>query len=290
MDSNSGNTAIAGTLTVEDTFTVNGSTIEGQQWFRLTNGGATGIPIRTTLEVDTASGDLTINGGDINIFGTDETTPRLTFNNSSGDFTTYGSFSALGTGTSTFGGDIDVTGDAFIRGGDLTVYAGENTSYATAGDEIFGVDNNGAVKIAGIENYFSQTGARKWLYEAESFLAEANVNYFVNCTGNTLIKLPAAPEMGDMIRIIDISGSLSYNLSMVVRAPDNVKVQGESSNTGTTVLPGIAPSTFVGYEAGGELVVQTPNAAFSLVYAGNATPDGGPGAPSSLVGWYLTDV
>jgi hypothetical protein len=96
--------------------------------------------------------------------------------------------------------------------------------------------------------------------------------------------------MGDMIRIIDISGSLSYNLSMVVRAPDNVKVQGESSNTGTTVLPGIAPSTFVGYEAGGELVVQTPNAAFSLVYAGNATPDGGPGAPSSLVGWYLTDV
>jgi hypothetical protein len=215
----------------------------------------------------------------------------LTFDNSSGDFTTYGSFSALGTGTSTFGGDLDVAGDAFIRGGDLTVYAGENTSYATAGDEIFGVDNNGSVKIAGIQNYFSQTGARKWLYAADSVIeALANVNYFVNCTGNTLIKLPLAPEMGDMIRIIDISGSLSYNLSMVVRAPDSVKVQGEASNTGTTVLQGIQNSAFVNYQSGGELVVQTPNAAFSLVYAGNSTPDGSPGAPSSLVGWYLTDV
>ena len=93
-----------------------------------------------------------------------------------------------------------------------------------------------------------------------------------------------------MIRIIDISGSLSYNLSMVVRAPDTVKVQGESSNTGTTVLQGIQNSAFVNYQSGGELVVQTPNAAFSLVYAGNSTPDGAPGAPSSLVGWYLTDV
>ena len=290
VDSNSGDTNIAGTLTVENTFTVNGSVIEGQQWFRLTNGGATGIPLRTTLEVDTATGDLTINGGDINIFGEDGTTPRLTFNNSSGDFTTYGSFSALGTGTSTFGGDIDVAGDAFIRGGDLTVYAGETTAYATEGDEIFAVDNDGSVKIAGIQNFFSQTGARKWLYKADdNFDVESNVNYFVNCTGNTLIRLPANPEMGDEIRIIDISGSLSYNQSMVVRAVDNMRVQGETSNTGSTVLQGIAPSAFAGYN-GGELVVQTPNAAFSLVYAGNSTPDGAPGAPSSLVGWYLTDV
>ena len=95
--------------------------------------------------------------------------------------------------------------------------------------------------------------------------------------------------MGDQIRIIDISGSLSYNQSMVVRAPDNAKVQGEVSNTGSTVLQGIPPSAYAGYN-GGELVVQTPNAAFTLVYAGNSTPDGLPGAPSSLIGWYLTDV
>ena len=290
VDSNSGNTNIAGTLTTENTLTINGSTLLQTEFFRITNGGATGTPLRTTLEVDTATGDLTINGGNINVFGTDGTTPRLTFVNSSGDFTVYGSFSALGTGTSTFGGDIDVAGDAFIRGGDLTVYAGETTAYANVGDEIFGVDNNGSVKIAGISNYFSQTGARKWLYQADSaFTAESNVNYFVNCTGNTLIRLPASPEMGDQIRIIDISGSLSYNQSMVVRAPDNAKVQGEVSNTGSTVLQGIPPSAYAGYN-GGELVVQTPNAAFTLVYAGNSTPDGLPGAPSSLIGWYLTDV
>ena len=76
---------------------------------------------------------------------------------------------------------------------------------------------------------------------------------------------------------------------MVIRAPDNGRVQGETSNTGSTVLIGIPASAYAGY-GGGELIVQTPNAAFSLVYAGDSTPDGLPGAPSSLVGWYLTDV
>ena len=41
---------------------------------------------------------------------------------------------------------------------------------------------------------------------------------------------------------------------------------------------------------GGELVVQTPNAAFGLVYAGTADADGGPGANPNKAGWYLMDV
>ena len=282
VDSNTGNTNIAGTLTTEDTLTINGSTLLQTQFFRITNGGATGTPIRTTLEVDTATGDLTINGGNMNFYGTDGTTPRLTFNNSSGDFTVYGSFSALGTGTSTFGGDIDVAGDAIIRGGDLTVESGGNT--------IFSVENDGAVNIAGIDNYFSQTGGRKWEYTADSVVqAEANVNYFVNATGVTLVKLPANALMGDMVRIIDIGGALTHNVSMVVRAADTVGVQGELTNTGTAMLGGIPASSLAGYD-GGELVVQTPRASFGLVYAGATAADGGPGTPSSLVGWYLMDV
>ena len=137
VNGNTGDTTIAGKLTIENTFTLNGSVVEDTEWFRLTNGGATGIPLRTTLEVDTATGDLTINGGDIDIFGEDGTTPRLTFDNSSGDFTTYGSFSALGTGTSTFGGSITTTGDLTINGGDLTINSG--------GNKIFSVENDGAV-------------------------------------------------------------------------------------------------------------------------------------------------
>ena len=283
MDGNSGNTAIAGTLTTENTLTINGSTIEETEWFRITNGGTTNNPLRTTLEVDTATGDLTINGGNMNFYGTDGTTPRLTFVNSSGDFTVYGSFSALGTGTSTFGGDIDVAGDAIIRGGDLTVNKSD-------GNLNFEVNDNGSVTIAGITNYFTPSGAPKWKYSSDTVISgEVNRNYFINCTGTTMFLLPSSASMGDTIRIIDISGALTYNLSLVVRAFQNVTVQGELSNTGSTLLSGIAPDDYAGW-SGGELVVQTPNAGFCLVYAGPSDPDGDPGVPNSLTGWYLMDV
>ena len=244
--------------------------------------------------------------GSIDIFGknvdgtADQGTPRLTFDNSSGDFTVYGSFSAFGSGQSSFGGpvvigqyfgvntppgwDYNEDADLTINGGDLTINSG--------GNEIFGVDNDGSVTIAGINDYISQTGGRKWLYTANSVLvAQSNVNYFVNAGSNTLIKLPGDALMGDMIRIIDIGGALTHNVSMVVRAADNIKVQGDISNTGTAMLTGIAPSNLAGHN-GGELVIQTPRASFGLVYAGPVTPDGGTvdAAPSSVVGWYLMDI
>ncbi|CAF34283.1 hypothetical protein S-PM2d218 [Synechococcus phage S-PM2] len=283
VDANNGNTAIAGTLTTENTLTINGSTVVGNQFFTITNGGSTGVPLRTTFQIDTANGNVTMNGGNISIFGTDGTTPRLTFNNSSGDFTTYGSFSALGDGTSTFGGPIEVAGDATINGGDLVVNSD--------GNEIFSVSDNGSVKIAGISNYFSSTGGRKWLYSAESVVnAETNTNYFLNVSGNTVFKLPAGAQMGDMIRIIDIGGVLKYDLSLVVRAPNLVGIQGSTSNTGVSMLGGVPTNQYLTSHSGGELVVQTPNAGFALVYAGTSTPDGLPGAPASKSGWYLVEV
>jgi hypothetical protein len=282
VQGSTGNTNITGTLTTENTLTINGSTVENTQFFTITNGGSTGIPLRTTFQIDTANGNVRMNGGNINIYGTDGTTPRLTFNNSSGDFTTYGSFSALGTGPSTFGGDIVVAGDATINGGDLTVNSG--------GNPIFEVNNNGSMRIAGINNYFTQTGGRRWEY-ADGFVveAEANVNYFVNATQNTLFKLPQNALIGDMIRIIDIGGNLNYNLSLIVRAPDNVKVQNASDNTARNIASGIPISDFAGYN-GGEMVVQTPYAAFGLVFAGSTTPDGNTAVPSSIAGWYLIEV
>ena len=276
-----GDTTIAGKLTLENTFTLNGSVVEETEWFRLTNGGSDTITKRTTLEVDTATGDLTINGGDIDIFGEDGTTPRLTFDNSSGDFTTYGSFSALGTGTSTFGGSITTTGDLTINGGDLTINSG--------GNKIFSVENDGAVNIAGISNYFTQTGGRKWEYSANFEIdAEVNTNYVLDVSQNTVVKLPQNPLIGDMIRIIDIGGLLTYNLSLVIRAATNVRVQNASDNTGQAMLSGNT-ADLSAYD-GGELVVQTPFAGFALLYVGINTPDGGSAAPTSKSGWYLIEV
>ena len=298
VDGPSGDTEIAGTLTTENTLTINGSTINETQWFRITNGGATGTPLRTTLEVDTATGDLTINGGNMEFYGVDGTTPRLTFDNSSGDFQVYGAFSALGNGQASFGGpviigqyfgvdtpagwDYNEEADLTINGGDLTVNSGGNTA--------FKVSNNGSLVVASIPNYITSTGAPKWKYKADAVITgEVNRSYFLNCTNSsTLFLLPAA-AMGDTIRIIDISGSLTFNKTLIVRALANTKVMGDTSNTGSTLLGGIPPSSYAGW-SGGELVVQTPSAAFSLVYAGPSDPDGDEGTTGSLVGWYLMDV
>ncbi|QPB08452.1 tail protein [Synechococcus phage S-H9-2] len=283
VNGDNGNTNIAGTLTVENTITLNGSTLPGNEFFTITNGGSDTVALRTTFQIDSATGNVTMNGGNINIFGTDGTTPRLTFNNASGDFTTYGSFSALGDGTSTFGGPVEIAGDLEVNGGDLVVNSN--------GTEVFAVDDDGSVNIAGITNYFSPTGGRKWEYSAESVInGEANVNYFLNVSGNTIFKLPASAQMGDMIRIIDIGGTLTYNQSLVVRAPSLVSVQGTTSNTGGAMLGGVPTSQYTSTHSGGELVVQTPNAAFALVYAGTSTADGNPGAPASKAGWYLIEV
>jgi len=74
--SNSGNTNIAGTLTTENTLTINGSTLANTEFFKITNGGATGIPLRTTFQIDTSNGNVVMNGGNLNIYGTDGTNSK----------------------------------------------------------------------------------------------------------------------------------------------------------------------------------------------------------------------
>ena len=77
-------------------------------------------------------------------------------------------------------------------------------------------------------------------------------------------------------------------MSLVVRAPSNVKLQNASDNTGTAMLSGNT-ADLSAYD-GGELVVQTPFAGFALLYVGISAPDGSSAAPSSKTGWYLIEV
>ncbi len=327
VDRISGNTTVAGTLTTENTLTINGSSIVNTEFFRITNGAT---PAITTFVIDTATGSIitngsfTSNGGNMTFFGVDGVTPRLTFNNSSGDFATYGSFSAYGTGTSKFGGGIQIGGafgstafplpnvnaDLTINGGDLTINSGATTifkvsntgSLTVAGNgadltinsgatTIFKVANNGSLTVAGIENYISRTGGREWVYSGPGTITGiANKNYFIAASANTIFYLPQNALMGDMIRIIDTSGSMNYNVSLVVRAPSGVKVQNTIDNTGIIML-GAGFTIPTAYATGGELVVQTPYASFGLVYAGDILPSGAQsGIASGQVGWYLLEV
>ena len=313
MDSATGNTFLAGTLTAENTLTLNGSTVFNQEFFTITNGGpatnnGTSIPLRTTFQVETSTGNTTFTG-DLTI-NNSSGDPRLTLVNQSGDLTVYGSLSALGTGTSTFGGsikvannitaggDFDLSGDIVV-GGDATINGGD-FEVNFQGNEKFRINQNGSMNLNGITNFFSPTGARKWDYTASSaHLLTANVNTFVNASGNTILLLPETATMGDMIRIVDIGGLLDNNTTLIIRAYQNESVQGSITNTSLSLLSGV-PGTFTDSEGtattwtsswtGGELVVQTPNAAFGLIYAGTTTSDGAGGAPGSKAGWYLMDV
>ncbi len=290
INGQNGNTNINGTTTIENTLTLNGSTIVNQQFFTITNGGPSfqndgvtvATPLRTTFEIDTANGNVTMNGGNLNIYAVDGTTERLTLTGA-GDLTVYGSLSAEGDGLSEFGGPVQIAGDLTVNGGDFVV--NQN------GNEVFAVDDDGSLNIAGISNYISPTGGMKWVVANTSIItAVANVNYFVDISGTTLFKLPVNAQMGDMVRIIDISGILSYDKSLVVRAQSLVNVQGSQSNTGTTVTGNTLGENFSLTHNGGELVVQTPNAAFGLVFCGEVDADGNGGANPNKAGWYLMDV
>ena len=103
-------------------------------------------------------------------------------------------------------------------------------------------------------------------------------------TATSVFTLPTEAETGDMIRFIEVSGSLTYSASLVVRAPAGVAIQGDA--TGTSIANGNGAG---GPYGGRELIVQTRNAGFGLVYAG--TTDGaGNTIPSTYRGWWLVEI
>jgi hypothetical protein len=89
-----------------------------------------------------------------------------------------------------------------------------------------------------------------------------------------------------MIRFVDLSGALTYNVKLIIRAPSGVPIQGDSSNTSTNIS-----GVNLNDHDGGELIVTTPNAAFGLIYAGTLLSDGtSSGIPNISQGWWLMEI
>jgi len=312
VDSITGDTSIAGNLTLGKNLTVNGSTIANTDLFTITDGAPTPI---TRFQVDSSSGNTVIggstSGGSLTI-GDD-----FTIKNGISGGTTYFSVDAqtgntvIGSGNSGtlkiesnasstntssgalvvdggvgIGENLNVAGDITLGGGDLTVNDGSTKR--------FKVNNTGVIDLGGIDSYFTSSGGRKWVFINTDSNTEAtigaseqlvsNVNYLVKPSGapaNLILKLPTSPQTGDMIRIVDVGGNIKYNCQLVIRAPSGVKIQGD--DTGTNI--GLTSGTY----SGGELIINTPNAAFGLIYSG--TVDGsGNGIPSSYRGWWLMEI
>ena len=179
--------------------------------------------------------------------------------------------------------DLDVADD--IEAGGSITCVNNLTVNDGNGDPIFEIESDKSTTLAGIDNFFGPTGARRWDYIDESSsndsnapVLTANISYITN-TGNgdvLILKLPASPSMGDAIRIIDGGGNLSYNTQLVIRAQGGARMMGELNGSSLGLSSG-------SYTGGGELIVNTPYAALGLVYIGSP-------APSSLRGWRLMEV
>ena len=85
------------------------------------------------------------------------------------------------------------------------------------------------------------------------------------------------------MRIVDVGGALNFNVNLIVRAPVGVKIQGGATGS---KLGSVAGGSNYG---GGELLVNTPNAAFGLIYVGNRDTEDN-GIAGEQQGWYLMEI
>ena len=243
VNSATGDTEIAGSLSIDNDFNV----------FSGTTGVQFGSASTSNFQVDASTGDtrigvagsalgdgdLTVNGGHVNIVSTSTTTPSA------------------------------------------TDYALNISNLGNSADRNFRIRQDAAVDAFGNTNFFNRNGGRRWDFVNADTTLSSGRNYIVAVAATTVLTLPSDAETGDMIKFVEVSGALSYQTSLIIRAPLSTAIMGDSTGTNAG---GLATAY-----AGGELIIQTRNAGFGLVYMG--TNDGGGSViPPTYRGWWLTEI
>ena len=176
----------------------------------------------------------------------------------------------------------------------------------TEGPKEFKIYQNNAIDSFGIEKYWTGNGGRRHTYvefdattgvgQQQDNPLEVNNNYLINTSSgsNMVLYLPDNAQTGDMIRFIELSGNLTYNTSLILRAKKvgavPTAIQGDT--TGSRVGAGAGQTLATAWDSG-ELVVQSRNASFGLVYAGSVDIEGSANArtiPPTLRGWWLMEL
>jgi hypothetical protein len=174
----------------------------------------------------------------------------------------------------------------------------------TEGPRDFKIYQDCSIDAFGISRYFTRNGGRRYTYVEQSLTGigqtqaaplQPNNNYILNNPAGTnmVLYLPDYAETGDMIRFVEVSGNLTYNTNLVLRALkiNNQAVAVQGDTTGSKIEAG--SGTLAAAWDSGELIVQTRNASFGLVYVGSTDAAGDPNAssiPSNLRGWWLTEL
>jgi hypothetical protein len=177
---------------------------------------------------------------------------------------------------------------------------------SATGPKDFIMYQDGSIDAFGITQYFTANGGRRWTYVAASATGigqtvgnplQPNNNYLLNLStgGNMVLYLPTTAVTGDIIRFVELSGNLSYNTNLVIRAlpVNNVAVAIQGDSTGTRLVAGTGSSLLPTAYNGGELIIQTRNAGFGLLYVGSTDAPNDPNAseiPSNLRGWWLVEL
>jgi hypothetical protein len=184
-------------------------------------------------------------------------------------------------------------GDLTVNGGHLTLvgtstttpsstdYPLSITNMGESGNRNYRIRRDAAIDAFGVTQFYNKNGGRRWDYINANTTLETGHNYIVAVSADTVLTLPDDAETGDMIRFIEVTGSISYAQSIILRAPTGVAIQGDTTGTNAGGLPSA-------YQ-GGELIVQTRNAGFGLVFMGSQD-GGGQSIPTTYRGWWLTEI
>ena len=199
------------------------------------------------------------------------------------------SFSVDNLGNVTAQNSLTVTGTASASPTETDVFSVRNLGI-NGGSE-FSIKQDRSIDAFGLNNFTTSNGARHTRYlsaaspEADLTLI-ANIVYMVNVqtTQTLIVTLPSAPQTGDVVRMIDVGGNLKYDTTLVIRTPETSGTPIQGDSTGTLFGDRLTP-----YPSG-ELVVQTPNAGFALIYLGSVDSNDQIGIPTSVQGWWLMEV
>ena len=199
------------------------------------------------------------------------------------------SFSIDNLGNGTIKTSLTITGEASATPGSDAVLSVQNLGIN--GGNSFDIKRDQSIDAFGLTNYYTSSGAKHTRYisaaspEADLQLI-SNIVYMVNvqATQTLIVTLPAGAQTGDVVRLIDVGGNLKYDTTLVIRTPETSGTPIQGDSTGTLFGDRLTP-----YPSG-ELVVQTANAAFALIYLGSSDSNNQIGIPTSVQGWWLMEV
>jgi hypothetical protein len=211
-------------------------------------------------------------------------------------FTTRFSVDAQ-TGTTVVGRQLTSSN----TGATLTLH-GTYTAGPSAGVNTFSINNLGvnnakpfrikqdaSIEAFGEVGFYNRNGGRKTIFistqgntDSSAINLRPNLQYLVRPSSTLVLRLPSNAVTGDTIRIVDVGGALNFAVNLVIRVAPGSGVRIQGSMQGSN-LGGV--SNF----SGGELVVNTPNAAFGLIYAGDSDSEGN-GIASEQQGWFLMEI